>query len=326
MPSSEPRFLPEPTAKDVAWLFPGQGAQEVGMGFDLWRGSAAARRVYETADRVLGYKLSEVCFHGPDERLRETDVTQPAVFVASLACLAAAVESGLVRERPALMAGHSLGEYTALVAAGALSLEDGLLLLRARAGLMAAAGRANPGTLAAIIGLDEAAVLAICREADVDACNLNLPSQTVIGGAREAVARAMALAKERGAQRAVELNVSGAFHSRLMAPAAAGLAVALKEAPIQAPAVSVVANSTAEPLAGAGAVRDELARQVASPVRWHESVTLMATAGVSTFIEFGPGRVLTGFVRRLVPGAVLVNVSSLADAVGERKGGVSSRT
>jgi [acyl-carrier-protein] S-malonyltransferase len=211
------------------------------------------------------------------------------------------------------MAGHSLGEYTALVAAGAMTLEDGLLLLRERARLMASAGRTKPGTLAAIIGLDKEAVAAICREADVDACNLNLPAQTVVGGTREAVARALELAKERGAQRALELNVSGAFHSRLMGPAAEGLATAVNNARIEAPRVPVVGNASATCLLDAEAVREELRRQVAAPVRWHESVTLMAAAGVSTFLEFGPGRVLTGFAKRLVPGASLVNVASVND-------------
>lgn len=332
MASSAPLFLPPEADPEVAWLFPGQGAQAVGMGLDLWRESAAARRVFEAADEVLGFALSQVCFQGPEERLRETEVTQPAVFTVSLAALAAAVESGFVSRRPAFMAGHSLGEYSALVAAGALGLEEGLRLLRTRADLMAAAGRANPGTLAAIIGLDEATVEEICREAGVDACNLNLPGQTVVGGSREAVAKAMALAKERGAQRALELNVSGAFHSRLMAPAAAGLAQALAAAAISAPQVPVIANANARPLLDAEAVREELGRQVASPVRWHESVTLMAEAGVRTFVEFGPGRVLTGFARRLVPGAVLINVSTPADltpggqqAGSAHEGGVGSR-
>ena len=302
------------------------------MGRDLYEATAAARQVFDVADRVLGYGLSEICFRGPEERLRETEVTQPAVLATSLACLAAAVESGFVRQRPAFVAGHSLGEYTALVAAGAVSLEDGLLLLRERARLMAAAGKANPGTLAAIIGLDEDAVRAICREADVDACNLNLPAQIVVGGTHAAVARAIEMAKARGAQRALELNVSGAFHSRLMAPAVEGLAKAVAAAKIVDPRVTVVANASATPLADAAAVRDELCSQVAHAVRWHESVTLMAAAGVSTFIEFGPGRVLTGFARRLAPGAELKNVSSLADlpagrqaSTGDRAASVSKR-
>jgi [acyl-carrier-protein] S-malonyltransferase len=283
------------------------------MGRELWQDSAAAREVFEAADRVLGYKLSQVCFDGPEERLRQTEYAQPAIFTVSLACLAAAVESGAVAERPAFTAGHSLGEYTALTAAGALSLEEGLKLLQERARLMSEVSAQNPGTLAAIIGLDEQAVMQICQETDVDPCNLNLPTQTVVGGPREAVAAAVALAKERGAQRAVDLNVSGAFHSRLMTPAVAGLIEAVTKAEVVAPQVPVVGNANARPLEEAGEIEQELGVQIANPVRWHESITLMAGAGVTTFIEFGPGKVLTGLVKRIVPEARLVNVSGAAD-------------
>jgi [acyl-carrier-protein] S-malonyltransferase len=311
---NSPLFLPSQPNPAIAWLFPGQGAQEPGMGRDLYGGSAAARAVFDTADRVLGYSLTEVCFQGPEERLRDTRFAQPAILTTSLAALAAAVESGSVSERPAFTAGHSLGEYTALIAAGALSLEDGLRLIQQRADLMAQAAEANPGTLAAIIGLDEEAIGAICAEADVDLCNLNLPSQTVIGGSHAGVARAIELAKAKGAQRALELNVSGAFHSRLMQPAVAGLIEAVGSASVCDPEVPVVANANAQPLRDAASVREELGAQIARPVSWHESVAAMAATGVSTFIEFGPGRVLTGLVRRAVPGANLINVSNLAEA------------
>jgi len=284
------------------------------MGRDLFEGSRAARAIFEIADKVLGYSLSAICFEGPEEKLRQTEHTQPAIFATSLACLAAAIESGKVTSRPAFMAGHSLGEYTALVAAGAMSLEDGLMLLATRARLMAEAGRANPGAMAAIIGLEEDAVRAICKDADVDVCNLNLTNQTVVGGSPAGIERAMELAKERGASRAQALNVSGAFHSRLMTPAAEGLRVAIGETPIVAPIVPVVANASAQPLVSDGAVRQELGVQVATAVRWHDSVTLMATSGVTSFVEFGPGKVLTGLVRRIAQGASLANVSSLADA------------
>jgi len=281
------------------------------MGRDVWESSAAAREVFETADRVLGYALSRLCFEGPEDRLRETEHTQPAIFTTSLACLAAAVEAGAVEARPAFTAGHSLGEYSALVAAGALSLEEGLRLLATRARLMADACRSNPGTLAAILGMQEDAVRAICADADVDVCNYNLPNQTVVGGSRANVERAIELAKQRGAQRAMELNVSGAFHSRLMRPAAEGLTPVVLAAEVSAPQVPVVANASGEAMRDAAAIRDELCAQVATAVRWHESVTLMAGAGVSKFIEFGPGRVLTGMVKRLAPDATLINVSGL---------------
>jgi [acyl-carrier-protein] S-malonyltransferase len=294
------------------------------MGLDLWQSSRSARAVFDIADSVLGFSLNKLCFEGPEERLRDTRYTQPAIMTVSLACLAAAIECGAVRERPAFAAGHSLGEYSALVASGAMSLREGLLLIHERARLMAEAGEATPGTLAAIIGLDEGAVEEICREADADVCNLNLANQTVIGGSREAVERAMKLAKERGAQRAVELNVSAAFHSRLMRPAAAGLAGAVVRAQIGDPTVPVIANVTAEPLATADTVRRELEAQVASPVRWHASISAMAAAGVSNFIEFGPGRVLTGMVRRIVPTATLANISNLKDATHAGEGAATA--
>lgn len=283
------------------------------MGRDLYDASAAARSVYDIADEVLGYSLSSICFEGPDETLRRTEYTQPAIFATSLACLAAAVETGAVAGRPAFVAGHSLGEYTALVASGALTLEEGLTLLSRRAQLMADAGRQSEGTLAAIIGLDEATVLEICAASDVDVCNFNLPAQTVIGGTSAGVQCAMELAKERGASRVQPLNVSGAFHSRLMQPAIEGLRSAVAAARIEAPEVPVIANASAEPLSTPDAIRHELEVQVASAVHWHESVTLMAAGGVNTFTEFGPGRVLTGMVKRIVPGATLVNIAGLKD-------------
>jgi [acyl-carrier-protein] S-malonyltransferase len=283
------------------------------MGRDMFEGSAAAREVFETADRVLGYKLSDVCFGGPDEKLRQTEYAQPAILTVSLACLAAAIESGAIKERPAFVAGHSLGEYSALVASGAISFEEGLALLQTRARLMAEAASQNPGTLAAIIGLDEETVMEICLEADVDPCNLNLPSQTVIGGPREKVAYAIELAKGRGAQRAIELNVSGAFHSRLMLPAVLVLIEAATAAKIIEAQVPIVANANALALTSSQDIEQELGVQIANPVRWHESITLMAEAGVSRFIEFGPGRVLTGLVKRLLPQARLINVGSIAD-------------
>ena len=285
------------------------------MGADLREGSPAARRVFDVADDVLGYKLSELCFKGPEDRLRETEYTQPAILATSLACLAAAIEAGRFTERPAFMAGHSLGEYSALVATGALSLEDGFLLIRERARLMQHASTLEKGGMAAILGSDEDAVNDLCAAADVDVCNWNLPSQTVIGGSATNVSRAVALAKERGI-RAMELNVGGAFHSRLMRPAIDGLTKAVAAANVQPPLVPVVANASAVAMTDPAAVREELGAQVARPVRWHESVTLMAADGVTEFVEFGPGRVLTGLCKRLFPSATLINVSTLADARG----------
>lgn len=299
----------------LAWLFPGQGAQEPGMGHDLFDGSAAARRVFETADRVLNYSVTNDCFEGSAEHLQETRFAQPALFTTSLACLEAARElGGLPETPPAFVAGHSLGEYTALVAAGALDLEDGLRLVRERGRLMQQAAEASPGAMAAILGLDEAAVSAICDEAGAEVCNLNAPGQIVIGGVSEAVESAMALALERGASRGVRLKVNGGFHTSLMAPAVEGMRAAVAETPLRDPDVPVVANTTAEPITTAAALRDELVRQIAAPVHWQRSVEYLRAQGVDGVIEFGPGRVLTGLVRRIDRAFAVRNVSDLAGA------------
>jgi [acyl-carrier-protein] S-malonyltransferase len=284
------------------------------MGRDLFDSSPAARSIFETANTVMGFDLAQICFEGPEEKLRDTSITQPAIMTVSLAALAAALEGGGISARPAFMAGHSLGEYCALVVGQSLSLADGMRLVRERARLMAEAGFQNPGTLAAILGLDEETVESICAEADVDVCNRNLPTQTVIGGPRAGVEKAMALARERGARNVTELNVSGAFHSRLMQPAFAGLQAAVEQTQIDVPCIPVLSNITATPLETVAAIKEELPRQAVSPVRWHQSVATMSAAGISTFVEFGPGRVLTGMVRRLLPEATLVNIARFTDA------------
>ncbi len=307
--------MPERDAR-VAWVFPGQGSQEVGMGRDLAEASAAARRVLETADAVLGYPLSRLCLEGPEDTLRQTAHAQPAIFAVSLACLEAARElGGLSDERPAFVAGHSLGEYTALVAAGALDLENGLRLVQERGRLMQEAAEANPGTMAAVIGLDEADVAELCTATGAELCNLNSPGQVVIGGPVEVVDAALAAARERGAHRAVRLKVSGAFHTSLTAPAAQGMARAVAEAALRDPAIPVVVNGTGLPAPSASDIREELVYQLTHPVRWRESVEYMAGEGVSGFVEIGPGRVLSGLIRRIVPGA---RVRAIGDAASAR--------
>jgi len=288
------------------------------MGRDVFEASAAARSLFERADRVLDRPLSRLCFEGPEDELRRTANAQPAIFVASLAYLEAAREQGAVATEPAYAAGHSLGEYTALVAAGAIDFEAALLLVAERGRLMEQAGRMNPGTMAAIMALDADAVRALCRDAGAELCNLNSTGQSVVGGTAAAVERAMALANERGGK-AVALNVGGAFHTSLMQPAADGMQAAVAHAPIRDPRVPVVGNWTAQPLTSAAEIRRELVAQLTSPVLWQASVEFMAAAGVSTFIEFGPGRVLTGLIKRIAPAARLLNVNSavaLSTAVG----------
>ncbi len=302
-------------AMPVAWVFPGQGAQQVGMGRDLYEGSPAARRLFDQADAVLGYAISSLCFAGPEDILQETQHAQPAIFTASLACLEAARElGGLVEEPPVCVAGHSLGEYTALAAAKAIGFEDGLRLVAERGRLMQQAADERPGAMAALLGLDEEAVAAICRETGAEVCNLNAPGQTVIGGTAEAVDAAMALALERGAQRGVRLKVSGAFHTSHMASAAEGMQRAVAEAAIADAAVPVIANTTGNAISSAADIRAELVEQLCRPVQWTRSVETMRAHGAAGVIEFGPGRVLSGLVRRIDRRLAVQNVSDVAGA------------
>lgn len=297
----------------VAWVFPGQGSQEVGSGGDLHEASPAARQCFQQADAALGFPLSELCFQGPEDVLRQTVNAQPAIMAVSLACLAAAREAGLLATEPAFVAGHSLGEYTALAAAGVVDVDDGLRLVRERGRLMQMAGEERPGTMAALLGLDVEAATALCREAGAQVCNINAPGQIVIGGTPTAVESALSLARQRGARRAIALNVSGAFHTDLMAPAVDGMARALEGVSLRDPRIPVIANGSARPLTSAGEVHEELIYQLDHPVQWQRSVEHMAGAGVTIYIELGPGQVLTGLIRRIVPGAQLVSINSMAD-------------
>lgn len=296
-----------------AWVFPGQGSQEVGMGQDLYEAFAAARQVFDRANQVLGFNLRDLCFYGPAEELRQTINAQPAIMTVSLACLAAALEAGCLDDgQPAFMAGHSLGEYTALVAAGVLDLEEGLRLVRERGRMMQEAGTINPGTMAAFLGLEEPEVAEICRQTGAEICNVNTATQIVIGGSREAVVRAMDMAKARGAQRAIALNVSGAFHSSLMAPAREGLAAAVAETPFRQPAVPIISNCTATPVTTGEELKEEVLRQVCTPVQWQRSVEYMAQHGVALFLEIGPGRVLSGLIQRIARNARTANINDAA--------------
>ena len=300
------------TTGAVAWVFPGQGSQDVGCGADLYEASPTARRVFQQADNALGFSLSELCFQGPEDALRDTINAQPAIMAVSLACLEAAREAGLLTAEPAFVAGHSLGEYTALVAAGALAADDGVRLVRERGRLMQMAGEERPGAMAALLGLDEETATALCRDTGAQVCNLNAPGQAVIGGTVAAVDAALEVARQRGARRAMRLNVSGAFHTDLMAPAVEGMAGPLAEVGLRDPRIPVIANGSAQPLTSVRKVRDELLYQLDHPVQWQRSIEYMASAGVDTFVELGPGRVLTGLIRRIVPGARLLNIDSMA--------------
>jgi [acyl-carrier-protein] S-malonyltransferase len=293
----------------IAWVFPGQGSQEVGMGKDLFDAFDSARVMYARADETLGRGISKLSFEGPADELSKTFNAQPAIFLMSMVCLTVARETGQLSDDARFAAGHSLGEYSALCAAGALSFDDGLRLVETRGKVTQAAADQTPGGMAAILGLDEDAALAVCAESGAELCNINAPGQIVIGGATEAVARACELARERGAKRAIPLDVGGGFHTSLMGAAVPAFEAALEEAAMKAPVISVVANDTAEPMSDPNRIRRELAFQLTHPVRWVQCVEYMAANGVTEFVEIGPGKVLTGLIKRISPASTLRNIN-----------------
>ncbi|MFA7296360.1 MAG: ACP S-malonyltransferase [Dehalococcoidia bacterium] len=303
-----------PPSRDTAWLFPGQGAQAVGMGRDLYEQVPAARAVFDAADEALGFSLSRLCFEGPEEELTRTINTQPALVAHGIAALVAAIEAGTVREQAAYVAGHSLGEYAALIAAGAISFSDGIRLVRERGRLMQEACDAHPGTMAVVLGLQREQVAALCAEHGASLCNENAPGNISIGGTAEAVKATGEAATAAGAVRVLPLNVAGAFHTPLMLTAAEGMRAVLAAAPFTAPRMPVVSNVTARPMTSAADFAGELADQVTSPVLWVDDVRTMLGAGVTSFIEFGPGKVLTGALKRTEPTATLRNVGTAAEA------------
>ncbi|MEW6034543.1 MAG: ACP S-malonyltransferase [Chloroflexota bacterium] len=304
----------------VAHVFPGQGAQRVGMGQDLYREFASARRIFERADETLGFPLSRLCFEGPAEELKRTVNAQPAVMVVSLACLEAAREAlGASLPAPSYVAGHSLGEYTALVAAGALDLAEGVRLVRERGRLMQEAGLKQPGGMAAVLGMDHGTLEAACGEAGVEVANINCPGQVVVSGAKGDLGRVVELLQSRGGRKFLPLEVSGAFHSRWMRPAYDGLRRAVDACRFHPPSVPLVANVTAQEVRDAGSVREELLNQLCSCVQWQRSVEHMAGAGVSTFIEVGPGQVLSGLIKRITKEARTLNIGSSSDILNWRR-------
>ncbi len=299
---------------EAALIFPGQGSQHVGMGRELAQRCEPARLIYEQADQILGFPLSRMCFEGPQEALDDTINTQPALFVTSLANLSF-LRAENTWSAPAMVAGHSLGELTALVAAGAMEMADGLRLVRERGRLMKLAGERRPGGMAAVLLMDDAVVEQACRQASettgvpVQIANYNSPGQVVISGDKTALTRATELLRERGAKRIVPLAVSIAAHSPLMADVVPEYRKAIDATPFRAPTVQVIGNISARPLAGVDEIRDELAGQLTWPVRWTATVQWMAAQGIGHFVEVGPKDVLTRLVRRIVPEAEAISLS-----------------
>jgi [acyl-carrier-protein] S-malonyltransferase len=294
----------------TALLFAGQGAQVAGMGRDLAAAFPSAQALVNRANAILGYDLAQVCFAGPADQLIKTEHAQPGIYLVGWLAFRLLCER-VTSLRFEAAAGLSLGEFTALAAAGALAFEDGLRLVRARGRFMQEACAATPGGMAAVIGLEEAPLREVCAEGGVEIANLNCPGQIVIAGATDALARACELAKARGAKRALPLPVAGAYHSRLMAAAQSRLEAELASYRFAEPRVPVIANVTARPHGGAAAIPQLLARQVTAPVRWEESIRHLLAQGFSQFIELGPGTALTGFLRRLDRQARALNVGDL---------------
>jgi [acyl-carrier-protein] S-malonyltransferase len=298
----------------VAYVFPGQGSQSTGMGLDLYSSYPAAREVFDEADASLGFPLSRLCFEGPEDELTKTHNVQPAILVVSIACLKAVREARHGNfPSAAFVAGHSLGEYTALVAAGALSLADAVLLVRERGRLMYEAGLKNPGGMLAVIGLNEETVEDVCLQSGTEISNVNCPGQIVISGATQALAEANKLAKARGARALIPLKVSGAFHSASMEPVVDEFSKIVSNVRLQPPSIPVVSNVTAQPLADVDSIRKELVKQLRNCIQWQRSVEYMIDSGVATFYEMGPGRVLSGLIRRINSDIPTFNISGIKD-------------
>ena len=293
-------FAPPASNGPIAFLFPGQGSQAVGMGKDLASNHPLARQTFEEADEALGYKLSELCFEGPEEKLKLTEITQPAILTASVAAWRVLQEKGL---KPDYVAGHSLGEYSAHVAAGTLAFADAVRTVRNRGKYMQEAVPLGVGAMAAILGMPLERVSEIAKEATqgevCQAANINSPEQIVLSGHAGAVGRAIQLATERGAKKAVSLAVSAPFHCALMQPAQDRLAVDLRSLTFQDPSCPVICNADAAAVTSAEAARDALIRQVTGAVRWEESMRVLIEKGVGLFVEVGPGKVLWGLMRQI---------------------------
>lgn len=296
----------------IAFVFPGQGAQAVGMGRDIYESHESARQVLDDADKTLGFKLTDIIFNGPEELLKQTANTQPALVAASLAMYEAIREKGI---KPDYVAGHSLGEYSALAVSGVISREDAIRTVRARGELMEQAVPGGRGAMAAVLGAERGALAALCAQIseDVDAvelANMNCPGQIVVSGTREGVAAVVERGREAGAKRVIPLEVSGPFHSSLMKPAAERLAGVLEQVAMSPAAVPVVANVTARPSTAPEEIRQLLVEQVYSPVLWEDTIAWLIAQGVDTFVEIGSGSVLAGLIKKVDKTVRVIPVNS----------------
>jgi len=297
--------------KKFSFLFAGQGSQYIGMGKDLYDSFPEARKVFDRAEKVLGFKLKRLCFNGPEEILKSTNVSQPAIVTASIAAFEVfKAKSNIV---PSFVAGLSLGEYSALIAAGALSFDNGIRLINKRGQLMEEASRKYPGKMAAVLDLPVEKLKEICLKSGAEIANLNCPGQVVITGKAEAVNQAMEFCIQAGAKGVIPLEVSGGFHSSLMFEASVELKLILDNISISEPKVPVVSNYTAQPQYKVSQIIENLVDQIRSSVRWEESMKFILSNGVSNFIEFGPGKVLNGLLRRIDSNAQVINIGKMAD-------------
>ena len=303
------------TASKIAFLFPGQGSQAVGMGKDLYLNSIAAREVFDEIDDTLGRKLSTMMFEGPDEELRQTENTQPAIMATSVATWRAMEEATGVLQIPNATAGHSLGEYSALAVSGVLSVTDAVKLVLERGRLMQGACEERPGGMAALIGLDEVTAEEICRESGAQISTINTEQQIILAGDHRSLAMAIDIASARGAKKAIPLQVGGAFHSGLMRPAQSGLNDMIDSLTFHDPLVPLVGNVTAKSLGTAEEVREELRLQLTSCVQWNNTVKFMLNDGITSFYEIGHGRILSGMVKKIDRSASIANIGDFASVL-----------
>jgi len=302
-----------PVSSNTAWVFPGQGAQHVGMGNDLYKKSPVAKEIFDHANDILGVNISKICFEGPESDLIQTINTQPAIVVHAIASLATSIDRAVINNRPALVAGHSLGEYAALIASGAISFADGISLVRERGRLMQIACDAESSTMSAVLGLDQDKIEKICNENNASICNINAIGNITIGGTVEAVKKSGEIALELGAAKVIELSVAGAFHTPLMQSAANGLKDALGKVLFQNSSVPVISNVTGLKISDSKNFDQELLDQVTNPVLWVDSIQTMKKNGVDTLIEFGPGKILSGLTKRIDREITTRNIGTISD-------------